>query len=113
MPAWAWAVGSVGVALAGVSVGFVVDQRAVQASIDASCPGGKSCVDGFDAHGANVRLYRDFGVFIGTGVAGVAAVGVAIAGIVTAPKRAKAPTLTALRPWVGPSGAGVEWEARF
>ena len=54
----------VGVALAAVSAGFLIDERAAQANIDSNCPGEKACVAGFDAAGANARLYRDAGVFI-------------------------------------------------
>jgi hypothetical protein len=113
VPAWAWAVGGAGVVLAGVSVGFLVDYRAAQANIDAKCPGGKSCSSGFDARGANARLYRDFGVFVGAGVAGVAAIGAAIAGIATAPKRAAARALAVPQPWIGRGAAGVGWGGWF
>jgi hypothetical protein len=113
VPVWAWAVGGAGVALVGTSVGFLIDDRAAQAKIDASCPGGKSCAAGFDARGANARLYRDFGVFVGAGVAGVAATGAAIAGIATAAKHATARTRSVPEPWVGWSAAGVRWEGGF
>jgi hypothetical protein len=112
-PVWAWAVGGAGVALLGVSVGFLVDERAAQADIGTSCPGGTACLKGFDASGANARLYRDFGLFIGAGVAGVAAVGASIAGIATAPKRAKGEALGIPRPWAGPGAAGLGWGGRF
>ena len=107
VPAWAWAVGGVGVALAGVGVGFAVDQRAVQANIDAACSGGTSCTAGFDAHGANARLYRDFGVFVGAGLAGVAAITAGVVGIAVAPGRTQGEAPAIPRAWVGPGAAGL------
>jgi hypothetical protein len=107
---WAWPVGGVGVVLACVSVGFLVDEQVVQATIDGNCPGGKSCQRGFDASGANTRLYRDFGMFVGTGALGVLGIGAAVVGLVTVSKGA-APLAPA--PWVSGSSAGLEWNGRF
>ncbi len=112
-PVWAWAVGGAGVALLGASVGFLVDERVTQADIDKSCPGLKLCVKGFDASGANARLYRDFDVFVGAGVAGVVAAGAGIVGVVVGRKRAKGDALVAPLPWAGPGAAGMGWAVRF
>jgi hypothetical protein len=98
------------VALTGVSLGFLADERAAQANIDSACPGGKTCLIGFDAHSANARLYRDFGLVIGMGVAGVLGMGAGIAGFVAGPKR---DSIAIPRTWVGPRAAGLGWERRF
>jgi hypothetical protein len=108
---WAWPVGGVGVILAGVSVAFLVDQQVVQASIDGNCPGGKSCQRGFDAADANTRLYRDFGMFVGTGALGLLGISAAVVGLVTDSK-GTAP-LAFPAPRVSGSAAGLEWNGRF
>jgi hypothetical protein len=113
VPAWAWAVGGAGVALVGVSLGFLIDERLAQANIDTHCPGGQACLVGFDASGANARLDRDLGVFVGVGVLGLLAVGAAITGIATAPQRPKVAARPLPRPWVGAGAAGLAWEGRF
>lgn len=113
VPAWAWAIGAVGVAAAGVSVGFLIDERGAQANIDTNCPGGKTCVKGFDAHGANTRLWRDFGIFVGAGATGVVALGAGIAGVAVAPKKPKTEALAPPLPWCAPGAAGLAWGGRF
>jgi hypothetical protein len=111
VPAWAWAAGGAGLFLWGVSAGFLVDERAAQASIDGACRGGKTCAPGFDARGANARLYRDFDVFVATGVGGVLLLGASIAGIATAPRRSARPSL--LLPWATTTAAGLRWGGHF
>jgi tetratricopeptide (TPR) repeat protein len=112
VPAWAWAVGAVGIAGVGVSLGFLMDERGAQSSIDTNC-NTRTCVKGFDAHAANGRLYRDFDIFIGAGVAGVVALGASIAGIATAPKKQKSAVVAPPVPWFAPGAAGLGWGGRF
>lgn len=111
VPVWAWVSGGAGVALAGASIAFLIDERAVQSNIDAACPGGKACSEGFDASGENARLYRDFGLFIGLGVGSIVGLSAGIFGVATAPKRAASAALPT--PWMSSQAAGLSWEGRF
>jgi hypothetical protein len=112
VPAWAWVLGGVGLAGVGVSVGFLMDERGAQSSIDQSCTA-KTCAKGFDAHAANGRLYRGFDVFVGAGVVGVVALGASIAGIATAPKKQKSAAIAPPVPWLAPGAGGLGWRGRF
>jgi hypothetical protein len=85
-PTWVWLTGSGGLASMGIAIGFAVDQQATQSRIDKACPTSVSCTGGFDARGANGRLYRDFGLFLGFGIAGVLATVAAVVGLAAAPK---------------------------
>lgn len=108
-PAWAWAVGGAGLAFAGVSIAFLIDDRSIQATIHEHCTK-VACdrKDGFVAAPANSRLYRDFGLFVGFGAASVLALGTSIVAIAVAPPRRPAATgsLRAV-PWLSPGSAGL------
>jgi hypothetical protein len=113
VPTWAWIVGGAGVALTSVGVGFLIDEREAQASIDVSCPNHAWCVDGFDAHAANVRLYRSYGLALGTGIAGVASIGAAVTGVVRSRRVDRAQAVALPWPWLGQRATGLGWEGRF
>jgi hypothetical protein len=106
-PVWVWPLGGAGLVLMGVGIGFAIDQQTIQGRIDANCPIGSPCTPGFDARGANARLHRDFGLFLGFGIAGVVATGVAVIGWATAPAKAPRaaarahPGVATSRGWVG------------
>jgi hypothetical protein len=103
VPTYAWIIGGVGIALGSVSVGFAVDQSAAQREIHAHCSA-SACdrAGGFNPRSANDRLYRDYGLFIGFGIAGALALGMSVVTVVTAPPRRKP----------APAG-GTPWIARF
>ncbi len=74
-PVWPWLVGGAGVLMGGAAIAFAVDQQSVQADIDEACQDG--CPPELDAAGANSRLYRDYGLFVGLGLAGATSLGIA------------------------------------
>lgn len=86
-PIWPWIAGGAGLALVGAGVGFAVSQAGTQADIDAHCPvqaGGK-CPVGYPYQEQNDRLYRDFGLSLGFGIAGALGVAAGVFGLVRGP----------------------------
>lgn len=110
VPTWAWVSGAAGLALAGASVGFLVDDLSAIGALRDNCrevTGGTYCNPGYDFAADNARKNRDFGLFVGLGGAGLVALGAAAYGIAgSGGERAPAPAAVAL-PWVAPSGAGA------
>ncbi|WP_437657833.1 PEGA domain-containing protein [Sorangium sp. So ce1182] len=110
VPTWAWVSGAAGIALAGASVGFLIDDLAAIGALRDSCrevTGGTYCKPGYDFAADNARKNRDFGLFVGLGGAGLVALGAAAYGIAgSGGEKAPAPAAVAL-PWVAPSGAGA------
>lgn len=115
-PAWAWISGAAGIALAGASVGFLIDDLSAISALRESCrevPGGTYCDPGYDFAADNARKNRDFGLFVGLGAAGLVAMGVAAYGIVrSGDEAAPAPAAVAV-PWIAPSGAGASISGSF
>jgi hypothetical protein len=114
VPAWAWITGAGGLALSGVAVGFLVDELRASAALRNNCysdAAGTGCRPTFDVAGANARKDRGFGLFVGLGAAGLAALGVATYGVVSG---SRAPTGgAALAPWIAPGSAGLVAAGRF
>ncbi|WP_437621024.1 PEGA domain-containing protein [Sorangium sp. So ce1151] len=110
VPTWAWVSGAAGIALAGASVGFLIDDLSAIGALRDSCrevTGGTYCKPGYDFAADNARKNRDFGLFVGLGGAGLVALGAAAYGIAgSGGEEARAPAAVAL-PWVAPSGAGA------
>ncbi|WP_441290950.1 PEGA domain-containing protein [Sorangium sp. KYC3313] len=115
-PAWAWISGAAGIALAGASVGFLIDDLSAISALRENCrevPGGTYCAPGYDFAADNARKNRDFGLFVGLGAAGLVAMGVAVHGIVrSGDEAAPAPAAVAV-PWIAPSGAGASISGSF
>ncbi|WP_044966818.1 PEGA domain-containing protein [Sorangium cellulosum] len=115
-PAWAWISGAAGIALAGASVGFLIDDLSAISALRENCrevPGGTYCDPGYDFAADNARKNRDFGLFVGLGAAGLVAMGVAVYGIVRpGDEAAPAPAAVAV-PWIAPSGAGASISGSF
>ncbi len=81
VPTWAWVTGGVGLASGLVGVGFRVDGVVVEADqADACGPARERCPRGYDVDGTNSRKLLDFGMFVGLGSAGAAALGIALVG---------------------------------
>lgn len=82
VPAWAWVTGGLGLASLGVAVGMRVDQSATSSSIDDLCgEGRKHCPPTSDFDAMYARETRDFGLFVGFGIGGVALLATGLAGI--------------------------------
>ncbi|WP_438016060.1 PEGA domain-containing protein [Sorangium sp. So ce315] len=112
VPAWAWISGAAGLALAGASVGFLIDDLSAIGALRDNCreaPGGTYCNPGYDYAADNARKNRDLALFVGLGGAGLVALGVAAFGIVRAGGEDEAAPARAavVTPWIGPSGAGA------
>lgn len=112
VPVWAWIAGGAGLALAGVSVYFLVDDLGAIDQLQTSCNtswNGTYCASGYDYRADNARKNLDFGLFVGLGGAGLLALGAATYGIVTAPRKApgSAAAGTLVVPWAAPGGGGA------
>ncbi|WP_437741898.1 PEGA domain-containing protein [Sorangium sp. So ce1504] len=113
-PTWAWISGAAGIALAGASVGFLIDDLSAISALRENCrdvAGGTYCDPGYDFAADNARKNRDFGLFVGLGATGLVAVGAAVYGIVRSGGE-EAPAAVAL-PWIAPSGAGASISGSF
>lgn len=113
IPIWAVVVGGVGVAMIGASIGFLVDSRAAGDELDDTCGGEprNACKPGTPFLETYDREVRGFGLFVGLGAGGLAAVGVGATGLALG---LAAPTSeVAVLPWATPYGAGVTLGGRF
>ena len=74
---WPWIVGGVGVALGGAAIAFEVDSTAAGHTLNQQCGGSKrdACPPGYDFSSPRARELRGFGLFVGLGTAGLAAIG--------------------------------------
>ncbi len=93
------------------------DLAAIHALRDAcftGADGTSSCRPGYKPDDDNAKKNRSFGLFVGLGGAGVAAIGAAVVGIARAPS-AKKPALAraTLAPWAGPGGAASRCTEAF
>jgi hypothetical protein len=112
VPVWAWVTGAAGIALAGASVYFAVDDLSAIHALRTNCQSnakGTFCAPGYDVARDNARKDRDFPLFVSLGGAGVAALGAAIVGIVRRAPASPADATTGFRltPWVGSGGLGA------
>jgi hypothetical protein len=82
LPIWAIVVGSAGVAMMGVSIGFGVDVVSVGGELDDECGDERDgCPAGYDFESARSQELRSFGLFVGFGTAGIVAAGVGAIGL--------------------------------
>lgn len=80
---WVWIVGATGLASGLVGVGFRIDGAIVEAEQTDACGAARdACPASFDVEGTNDRKELDFQLFVGFGVVGVAALGVAVVGAI-------------------------------
>jgi hypothetical protein len=114
VPRWAWVAGGLGVVSGGLAIAFAADQAVAQNEFDAHC---RLLPRDEAACGAQSnRLFRDFGLWLGLGAAGVAGLAAATFAIVTAPagpapKPERPPVRTSF--WLTPEGAGAGLHGQF
>lgn len=119
IPVWAWVAGGAGVALLAGAAAFRIDQAYVEGKQFGICDGDvtKNCppITYYDPASDNTRKNRSNALFIGLGIGGVAALGVAVVGIVTAPSSRTRVASASITPWtwVERDGAGVGIGGRF
>jgi hypothetical protein len=115
-PVWAIVVGSVGVAMMGVSVGFLVDSLAAGDEIDeVLCAEGRTACPAFNVREArrlHDREVQSFAVFVGLGAGGLAAVGVGAVGLALG-LHPSSDIDVAFVPWGLPGGGGGAVVGRF
>jgi hypothetical protein len=113
VPVWAVVVGGVGVAMMGVSVGFLADSLSAGAELDDSCGGEprNACRPGDPFADTYAREVRSYGLFVGLGAGGLIAAGVGAAGVVLGLTSESSPV--AVLPWADPNGAGAALVGRF
>ena len=116
---WVWVVGGVGVALAGVAIGFAADGASAVSKLRRDCPsssGTPTCPQPLYDQGAvddlNARKNRDLGVAVGVGIAGGAALTAAVIGLARRGGSSRAAAFGA-SPWVGAGGGGLRVRAAF
>lgn len=99
-PTWAFATGGAGLVLLGLSAGFRVDQAFVEGRQSGLCrgdvQGGCPPIGQYDPGPDNTRKNVDFGLFVGFGVAGVAAVAASIYGFVRGSTSSPPPPVAAV-----------------
>lgn len=112
VPIWAIVVGSAGIAMMGVSIGFGVDLLGVGGELDDECGGEarNQCPSTYDFEGAYSHEKRSFGIFVGLGAAGIAAtaagaIGLGL-GLSSGGSDSAALPVTVL-PWATAEGAGL------
>jgi hypothetical protein len=112
IPPWVWAAGGLGLASGAVAVGFGVDQAATQRDFNAHCKTLQR--DEVGCSERSSRIYRDFGAWIGLGVAGAGGILAAAVGIATSTRRSQPVGARARASfWVAPYGAGAALLGRF
>lgn len=114
VPAWSFAVGGLGIVLVGVGVALRLDGAAAERALDHQCGTARVCdpKGGYDPSADNARKNRDFGLFVGLGVAGAVALGAAVIGVVSAGPR-KSSTALSAAPWIGSSAGGASIRGEF
>ncbi len=106
-PVWPYVVGGAGIVAMAVSVVFVVDSTAAGNDLDDVCGAERrnSCPVGFDYESPRGREIRGFGLFVGLGVAGLAATTVGVLGFALSGDGKRESAM--LAPWASPEGAGL------
>jgi hypothetical protein len=112
-PVWAIVVGSVGVAMMGVSAGFLADSISAGDELDDTCGGRRRnhCRPGSPFAETYDREVRGFGLFVGLGAGGLIATGVGVVGLAVG--LTAEPSPVAVLPWADPSSVGASVVGRF
>jgi hypothetical protein len=116
IPIWAWVSGGVGVAAAGLSVGFLVDHLDARATVARECPENtcdQNIHDQASVDALVARWERSIGLSVAFGAVFLTGAGMAITGIVKGSAGQKSPTGLAAVPWAGPDGGGLLWKGAF
>lgn len=108
LPIWAIVVGSTGVAMMGVSIGFGVDLLSVGGELDDECGEERlGCPSDYDFEDARSRELRSFGLFVGFGAAGILAAGVGAVGLGLGLSEKSESANVSVVPWGGFDGGGL------
>jgi len=119
MPVWAWAAGGAGVVLLAGAAVFRADQAYIEGKQIGLCGEGLTACpsrEAYDPDEDNARKNRDNALFIGLGVAGGAALGAAVVGLVIGSSRGARSSSSAMiapTPWIGAGVAGMGIGGRF
>jgi hypothetical protein len=120
-PAWAWASGVGGLVALGAGVAFALDYASVRSTVADDCPGDVCDPQRYDADGVRdlkSRWDRDIGLTVGLGAVALAGVGMAVYGLVSAPREASSDAQAprqeriVVSPWVG-GGMGATLRGTF
>jgi hypothetical protein len=108
VPTWAWIVGGAGLVMIGGSVAFGIDTVGIGGELDDACNEERTgCPADYASDDAHAHEVRSFGLFVGLGVAGVAATAIAGTAILLEVTGGSANDDVAIAPWASPDGAGV------
>ncbi len=100
--------------MAAVAVVFAVDQSAAASELDDRCGDERlTCPQDYDFESDRAREERDFGLFVGLGLAGAVGIGAALIGIVTASSEPEPPAALAVTPWLGSEVVGGSLRVAF
>jgi hypothetical protein len=105
-PVWPFVVGGLGLTSLGVAVAFGVDNLSVGSELDELCGDGRrGCSSSYDFASARDQEVRSFALYVGLGIAGLAATTVGTLGLVLAGGGSEDDV--AVAPYATPEGAGV------
>lgn len=109
VPAWGVVVGSAGLAMMGVSVGFGIYTVDVGGELDDQCGEERlACPSDYDFASAHSDELTGFGVFVGLGAAGIAATATGVVAVIAGLSGGgEAEPAVAVVPWAVPGGGGV------
>ena len=113
---WPWIVtGSAGLVMSALSIGFGIDTMDVGDTLDTMCGVDRlDCPLDYDFDTDRAQELRSFGLFVGLGAAGVAALGVGITGLAVELAGGDAATEeVSVAPWVSPESAGIALRAKL
>jgi len=113
VPTWSYIVGGAGIVMLGVSTGFGVDEVIVGNRLDQKCGAErKACPPSYDFHGDRTRELRSYGLFVGFGVAGIAATATGVIGAILGVTSTKKSDV-AIAPWASPQSGGLSVAGSF
>ena len=120
IPVWAWVSGGAGIALAGVTVGFVVDYVSAVSTLKSKCGDDLNACGAFDPTGENARKNRDQALFLGFGAGALLGLGAGVIGIALASTSKRSPPKSSVSrvsveaaPYLGRGFGGIRIGAQF